>query len=113
MGDSILAYSIQFGTLLAVAMIATEFKTFKIGKAADAQGATFLKRNGTRKPIHAFAYSFMLGIPAAWLGLVTAPDVVDGWLRWGGFLAFMSFVVVLTALGIVKAKKAIAVMRSG
>lgn len=107
MGDSILAYSVQFGTLLAVAMAATQFFTLKIGKQADPDGDTFIEKNGTRKPLHAFMYSFLLGIPAAYLGLVTAPEAVTGVFKWGLFLAFMSLVVVLVSTALVKGSKGI------
>lgn len=109
MEDLLVKYAPQFVTITAIAMLLTQLVPLPLGRKADKQGSTLVERNGTRRPISAFVYSFALNL-GGWLAgvLVNLPTPLEGippMLGNVAFLALMSGGSVATAHALVRGKK--------
>ena len=105
MVDSVFGSVVQFATILAASMAATEWFTIPIGREAAASAATFRLKNGTRKPLNAFVYSMLLGALGVLSKLIVPPSAAERWYEIAAFVVLSSFVTVVIAFAAVKAKK--------
>ncbi len=110
MEDLLVKYAPQFVTITLIAMFLTELVPIKwVGKMADKDSDTVVGRNGTRRPLSALLYSYVLSLLGWGAGvLVNIPEPPDGVPVVAGglmFLALMSISSVVAAHMAVKAKK--------